>query len=147
MISKVISRYRIISKIASGPMGSVYLARDTKLDRSIALKVLPADVASDPAGLSRFRQEARALAAVQHPNIVVIYDVGAHQDFQYIVMEYLEGEDLQQLIERRGSLPVAEAVDLVMQAITTPSRIDRTPTATMSSTRVKPRWPLWCSST
>ncbi len=75
MISQNISRYKIVSQIASGGMGSVYLAQDLKLERSIALKVLPTDVAADPTALARFRQEARAIAAVNHPNIVVIHSV------------------------------------------------------------------------
>jgi non-specific serine/threonine protein kinase len=105
MISKVISRYRILSKIASGPMGAVYLAKDTKLDRSIALKVLPAEVASDPAGLARFRQEARALAAVQHPNIVVIHSVEEVGDTHFITMELIEGRTLTELMtEKRADL-------------------------------------------
>ena len=94
MISKSISRYRIISKIASGGMGSVYLAQDTKLERSIALKVLPPDVAADPGVLARFRQEARAIAAVNHPNIVVIHSVEEVGDTNFITMELIEGRTL-----------------------------------------------------
>jgi serine/threonine protein kinase/Tfp pilus assembly protein PilF len=94
MISKSISRYRIVSKIASGGMGSVYLAQDTKLERSIALKVLPPDVAADPGVLARFRQEARAIAAVNHPNIVVIHSVEEVGDTNFITMELIEGRTL-----------------------------------------------------
>jgi serine/threonine protein kinase/Tfp pilus assembly protein PilF len=94
MISQNISRYRIVSKIASGGMGSVYLARDTKLERSIALKVLPADVASDSGVLARFRQEARAIAAVNHPNIVVIHSVEEVGDTHFMTMELIEGQTL-----------------------------------------------------
>lgn len=94
MISKNISRYRIVSKIASGGMGSVYLAHDTKLERSIALKVLPPDVAADPRVLARFRQEARAIAAVNHPNIVVIHSVEEVGDTNFITMELIEGRTL-----------------------------------------------------
>jgi len=98
MISQSISRYRIISQIATGGMGSVYLARDTKLERSIALKVLPPDVASDPGVLARFRQEARAIAAVNHPNIVVIHSVEEVGDTHFITMELIEGRTLADVI-------------------------------------------------
>jgi len=98
MIIKSISRYRIVSKIASGGMGSVYLARDTKLERSIALKVLPADVASDPGVLARFRQEARAIAAVNHPNIVVIHSVEEVGETNFITMELIEGRTLSDIM-------------------------------------------------
>jgi serine/threonine protein kinase/Tfp pilus assembly protein PilF len=98
MISQSISRYRIVSKIASGGMGSVYLARDTKLERSIALKVLPADVASDPGVLARFRQEARAIAAVNHPNIVVIHSVEEVGETNFITMELIEGRTLSDIM-------------------------------------------------
>jgi serine/threonine protein kinase len=94
MISQNISRYRIVSQIASGGMGSVYLATDTKLERSIALKVLPPDVASDPGVLARFRQEARAIAAVNHPNIVVIHSVEEVGDTHFMTMELIEGQTL-----------------------------------------------------
>ena len=94
MISQNISRYRIVSQIASGGMGSVYLAQDTKLERSIALKVLPPDVASDPGVLARFRQEARAIAAVNHPNIVVIYSVEEVGETHFMTMELIEGRTL-----------------------------------------------------
>ena len=98
MIIKSISRYSIVSKIASGGMGSVYLARDTKLERSIALKVLPPDVASDPGVLARFRQEARAIAAVNHPNIVVIHSVEEVGETNFITMELIEGRTLSDIM-------------------------------------------------
>jgi len=98
MISKSISRYHIVSKLASGGMGSVYLARDTKLERSIALKVLPPEVAADPAALARFRQEARAIAAVNHPNIVVIHSVEEVGDNHFITMELIEGRTLSDIM-------------------------------------------------
>ena len=98
MISKSISRYQIVSQIASGGMGSVYRARDTKLERSIALKVLPADVAADASALARFRQEARAIAAVNHPNIVVIHSVEEVGETHFITMELIEGRTLSDII-------------------------------------------------
>jgi non-specific serine/threonine protein kinase len=98
MISQNISRYKIVSQLASGGMGSVYLARDTKLERSIALKVLPTDVAADPSALSRFRQEARAIAAVNHPNIVVIHSVEEVGETHFITMELIEGRTLSDII-------------------------------------------------
>ena len=99
MISQNISRYEIVSKIATGGMGSVYLARDTKLERSIALKVLPPDVADDPTVLARFRQEARAIAAVNHPNIVVIHSVEEVGETHFITMELIEGRTLSDIIK------------------------------------------------
>jgi len=92
MMPQVISRYRIISQIATSNLGSVYLAEDTKLERPIALKVLPTKLATDPGALARFRQEARAIAAVNHPNIVVIHSVEEVDSTHFITMELIEGE-------------------------------------------------------
>ncbi|MEN8006580.1 MAG: protein kinase [Candidatus Krumholzibacteriota bacterium] len=102
MISQIISRYKIVSRIATGGMGSVYLARDTKLERSIALKVLPPEVASDPSALARFRQEARAIAAVNHPNIVVIHSVEEVGDTHFITMELIKGRTLSDIMTGQG---------------------------------------------
>lgn len=98
MIGQTISRYRIVSEIASGGMGSVYLAEDPELQRSVALKVLPPEVATDPAGLARFRQEARAIAAVNHPNIVTIHSVEETPENHFITMELIEGCTLAEII-------------------------------------------------
>jgi hypothetical protein len=85
-----ISHYRIISKLGAGGMGEVYRARDDRLGRDVAIKVLPADFAKDDDRLRRFEQEARATSALNHPNILTVYDIGTHEDEPYIVAELLE---------------------------------------------------------
>src|SRR6516165_745741 len=96
--------YEIQSLLGAGGMGEVYRARDTRLDRTVALKVLPALLSSDPARKQRFEREARAIAALQHPNICTLHDVGQQQGIDYLVMEYLEGETLAERLTK-GPLP------------------------------------------
>src|SRR6202158_4764799 len=86
--------YEILSPLGAGGMGEVYRARDRKLDRYVAVKVLPQSVASDPDTLARFEREAKAVAALSHPNILAIHDFGTHEGTAYAVMELLEGETL-----------------------------------------------------
>ncbi len=95
-------------------MGEVYRARDTKLDRDVAVKVLPADLANDPEALSRLEREARAVAQLSHPNILAIHDFGREGEVAYAVMELLEGETLRARLEQ-GALPARKAVDLAVQ--------------------------------
>jgi eukaryotic-like serine/threonine-protein kinase len=106
--------YQILSPAGSGGQGEVYRAKDTRLDRVVAVKVLPADVAADPAARERFEREARAVAALNHPHICVLHDVGRHEGIDFLVMEYLEGETLGERLAR-GALPLPHALQFAVQ--------------------------------
>ena len=98
--------YEILAPLGAGGMGEVYRARDTKLGRDVAIKVLPADLADNPEALSRFEREAQAVAQLSHPNILAIHDFGRQGETAYAVMELLEGETLRARLEH-GALPPA----------------------------------------
>ena len=112
---KINDRYEIIKTIGEGGMANVYLAKDTILDRNVAIKVLRGDLATDQKFVSRFQREALSASSLSHPNIVEIYDVGEDDGNYYIVMEYIDGKNLKQLLKKRGNLTVSEVVDIMLQ--------------------------------
>jgi Tol biopolymer transport system component len=112
LIGKRLAHYEITGSIGKGGMGEVYRARDNKLGRDVAIKVLPTDVSGNPERLARFDREARTLATLQHPNIASIYGFESVDHVRFLVMELVDGEDLSQ---RRGPMPVDEVVDLAIQ--------------------------------
>ena len=112
---KISDRYQIIKSVGEGGMANVYLAYDTILDRNVAIKILRGDLANDEKFVRRFQREALAASSLSNPNIVEVYDVGEDNGEYYIVMEYIEGKHLKQLIKKRGQLTPSEAVDIVMQ--------------------------------
>jgi serine/threonine protein kinase len=114
MIGRSLAHYSIIEKVGEGGMGAVYKARDERLDRFVALKILPADKMSDPERRRRFTQEAKSASALNHPNIVTIYDIGEADGVHFIAMEYVEGRTLDGLIGRRG-LPLKDALSVAVQ--------------------------------
>jgi serine/threonine protein kinase len=113
----IVGHYRILSKIGAGGMGDVYLAHDTKLDRKVALKVLPADVASNRDRMARFVREAKSAAALNHPNIAQVHEIGEHHGIHYIAMEFIKGLTLRQRLSS-SRLNLSEVLDICLQVTT-----------------------------
>ena len=112
---KINDRYEIVKSIGEGGMANVYLAVDLILNRKVAIKILRGDLANDEKFIRRFQREALAASSLSHPNIVEMYDVGEDNGNYYIVMEYIEGKTLKQLLKKRGHLTVGESVDIMLQ--------------------------------
>src|SRR6266705_2581436 len=106
--------YEVVSAIGAGGMGEVYRAKDTRLGRSVAIKVLPESFARDSDRLMRFEQEARAVAALNHPNILAIHDIGEQNGSPFLVSELLEGESLRAVLDR-GTLPQRKTIEYGVQ--------------------------------
>ena len=114
LVGRQVGPYKIHSLLGVGGMGEVYLAQDPRLDRAIALKILPTELASDPDRIRRFIREARAASSLKHPNVATIYEIGKSDEFHFIAMEYVEGQTLADKISGRP-LPIAEIVDIGIQ--------------------------------
>ena len=114
MIGRTIAHFEILDKLGEGGMGVVYKARDSHLDRFVAIKVLPPERVADPERKRRFVQEAKAASALNHPNIITIYDIDQAEGIDFIAMEYVEGKTLDRLIARHG-LRVNEALKYAVQ--------------------------------
>ena len=114
MIGKKLDKYEITGLVGKGGMGEVYRARDTSLDRDVAIKVLPRETSTDPERIARFQREARTLATLQHPNVASIYGFEESEEYRFLVMELVEGEDLSERLSR-GVVPIDEAIDIARQ--------------------------------
>lgn len=112
---KINERYEIIRAIGEGGMANVYLGYDTILDRNVAIKILRGDLSNDEKFVRRFQREALSASSLAHPNIVEMYDVGEDDGLYYIVMEYVDGKTLKQLLKKRGNLTLSEAIDIMLQ--------------------------------
>src|SRR5712692_6668220 len=112
--SAVIGPYDVQSLLGSGGMGEVYRARDTRLGRSVAIKILPSNLSLDPERLDRFEQEARSASALNHPNIITIHELGQDGSTHYIAMEMVEGKTLRELLDS-GLLPMRKAIEIAAQ--------------------------------
>src|SRR5499427_8431873 len=106
--------YEITGPLGAGGMGEVYRAKDTRLERTIAIKILPAQVSNDPVRKQRFEREARTISSLNHPHICVLYDIGSHDGIDYLVMECVEGETLAERLER-GPLPLEQVLKYGVQ--------------------------------
>ncbi|MFW6381668.1 MAG: protein kinase domain-containing protein, partial [Bacillota bacterium] len=118
MLGKVLNdRYKILKKLGKGGMARVFEAQDLLLDRKVAIKMLRGEFVSDKEFIEKFRHEAKAVARIAHPNVVSIFDIGQDDDYHYLVMEDIEGRNLKDIIQDRGSLSVIEALDIANQIV------------------------------
>jgi predicted Ser/Thr protein kinase len=117
MIGDLLDHYRVLELVGRGAMGVVYKALDLNLDRLVAIKVMSAESRNDPDFVERFRQEARLQAALNHPNVALLFDYFVHDGAPVAVMEFIDGESLEQLIRRRGAIPAHESIPLFKQAL------------------------------
>jgi serine/threonine protein kinase len=117
MIGDLIDHYRVLELVGRGAMGVVYKALDLNLDRPVAIKVMSAEARNDPDFVERFRQEARVQAALNHPNVALLFDYFVHDGAPLAVMEFIDGESLEQLIRRRGPIPAHECIPIFKQAL------------------------------
>src|SRR6266567_3375342 len=106
--------YEIVSALGAGGMGEVYRARDTRLDRTVAIKILPSHLSSNPEAKQRFEREARAISSLNHPHICTLHDVGHQDGTDYLVMEYLEGETIEQRL-KKGPFPLDQVLVYAIQ--------------------------------
>ena len=116
-VGQQISHYEVLGKLGAGGMGEVHLALDTRLNRKVAIKLLPAEFTSNAERVSRFEQEARAASALNHPNIMTVYEIGEVEQRRYIVTEYIEGETLRQRMASapQGRIRLSEALEMAAQ--------------------------------
>ena len=117
MIGDLIDHYRVLELVGRGAMGVVYKALDLNLERSVAIKVMSAEARNDPDFVERFRQEARMQGALNHPNVAQLFDYFVHEGAPVAVMEFIDGESLEQLIRRRGAIPAHESIPIFKQAL------------------------------
>ena len=113
MIGQTISHYKILEKLGEGGMGVVYKAQDTKLDRFVAVKFLPAQMSANDTVKARFKQEAKAAAALSHPNILSVYEIDERDGQLFFVMEYVDGMNLRQLVQAQKRIQPEEALTLI----------------------------------
>src|SRR5258705_3991540 len=135
-----LGRYEIRSKIGEGGMGEVYLAQDTELGRTVALKVLPADLAADQQRMNRFVQEARTASALNHPNILTIHEIGQADSTRFIATEFIDGETLRQLMAA-GQINLNENLDIATQIA---SALSRAQESGITHRRIQPQNIIRC---